>query len=69
MPAYLTARQAAQLLGSSPATAQRRAREAAERGDPQVMRIGKAWAAPEAWWREHLQPKPMGRPRTHANDE
>jgi hypothetical protein len=69
MPAYLTARQAAKLLGRTPHMAARRAKEAAERGDPEVIKVGGSWAAPEAWWREHLKPKPMGRPsRPHADN-
>ena len=68
MPAYLTARQAAKLLGRTPSMASRRAKEAAERGDPAVIKVGRAWAAPEAWWREHVKPKPMGRPRLHADN-
>lgn len=68
MPSYLTARQAAKLLGKTPRMAARRAQEAAEQGDPAVIRIGQAWAAPESWWREHLKPKPMGRPRKQADN-
>jgi hypothetical protein len=68
MPSYLTARQAAKLLGSAPRTASRRAKEAAERGDPMVIRLGRAWGAPESWWREHLKPKPMGHPRQSADN-
>ena len=67
MPSYLTARQAAKLLGSTPRTASRRAKEAAEKGDPTVIRLGRAWGAPESWWREQLKPKPMGPPRRHAD--
>jgi len=63
MPSFLTARQAAHLLGKAERTASRRAREAAQQGDPQVIRIGQAWAAPEAWWRAHLVPRPRGRPK------
>lgn len=63
---YLTAQQAAHLLGATARMAQRRAREAAERGDPEVLRVGRYWVAPEAWWREHLKPKPLGRPRKDA---
>ncbi|HEX8036553.1 MAG TPA: hypothetical protein VF510_22035 [Ktedonobacterales bacterium] len=63
MPSFLTARQAAKLLGKAERTASRRAREAAQQGDPQVIRIGQAWAAPEAWWREHLVPRQRGRPK------
>lgn len=61
-PPYLTAREAARLLGQTERMAQRRAQEAFERGDTDVVRIGQAWAATEAWWREHLKPKPRGRP-------
>lgn len=63
MPSYLTSQQAARLLGKGARTASRRAREAFEAGDPEVLRVGKAWAAPETWWREHLRAKPLGRPR------
>ena len=48
--------------------ATRRAKEAAEQGDPSVIKLGGSWIAPESWWREHLQPKPMGRPRKSANN-
>jgi hypothetical protein len=63
MSSFLTSQQAARLLGKGASTATRRAREAFEAGDPEVLRVGKAWAAPEAWWREHLRTKPLGRPR------
>lgn len=66
MPSYLTAQQAAKVLGKAARTASRRAREAFEAGDPDVIRVGQAWAAPEVWWREHLRPKPLGRP--HKQD-
>ena len=66
MPSYLTAQQAAKVLGKAARTASRRAREAFEAGDPVVIRVGQAWAAPEDWWREHLRPKPLGRP--HKQD-
>jgi hypothetical protein len=46
--------------------AERRAKEAAEQGDPDVFRIGPSWVASELWWREHLKPKPRGRPRQHT---
>lgn len=59
----LTGKQAAHLLDASPRTAQRRAQEAAARGDQHVLRIGYSWVAPESWWRRQLAPKPMGRPR------
>jgi hypothetical protein len=62
MPSFLTSRQAAKLLGRTPKMAARRAKEAADQGDPNVIRIGQAWAAPEPWWVEHLKPKPRGRP-------
>ena len=68
MPPYLTARQAAKLLGRTHSMAARRAKEAAERGDPEVFKVGGTWAAPESWWREHVKPKPMGRPRLHADN-
>jgi hypothetical protein len=62
MPSLLTAREAAKLLGRSERMAQRRAKEAASRGDGEVVRIGQSWVAAEAWWREHLKPRPRGRP-------
>lgn len=62
MSVLLTALQAAQLLGKAPRTASRRAREAYAAGDPEVIRIGQAWAAPEDWWRTHLEARPRGRP-------
>jgi tetratricopeptide (TPR) repeat protein len=65
----LTGKQAARLLGASPRTAQRRAQEAAARGDRQVRRIGYYWVAPKSWWRSHLAPKPMGRPRKQEPQE
>jgi len=65
MPSLLTARDAAKLLGVSERTAQRRAQEAAKRGDEGVTRYGNYWAADEAWWREHLKPKRPGRPPKH----
>jgi hypothetical protein len=68
MLSYLSARQAAKLLGRTSRMATRRAKEAAEQGDPSVIKIGGTWIAPESWWREHLQPKPMGRPRKSANN-
>jgi hypothetical protein len=37
---YLSARQAAKLLGRTPRMAARRAKEAAEHGDPAVFRVG-----------------------------
>ena len=64
---YLSARQAAKLLGRTPRMAARRAKEAAEQGDPNVFRLGRTWLAPESWWREHLKPKPMGRPPRSAD--
>lgn len=64
---YLSARQAAQLLGRTPRMAARRAKEAADQGDPNVIRVGRTWIAPEAWWREHVKPKPIGRPRRSAD--
>jgi len=67
MSPYLSARQAAKLLGRTPRMAARRAKEAAEQGDANVFRIGRAWVAAESWWREHLKPKPMGRPRRSAD--
>ncbi len=67
MPPFLTSRQAAKLLGKTSRMAERRAKEAAEQGDPDVIRIGPSWAAPESWWREHLKPKPRGRPPQHAD--
>ena len=69
MPSFLTSRQAALLLGTTARMAARRAKEAAEQGDPDVIRIGQAWAAPELWWREHLKPKPRGRPPQHADSQ
>lgn len=68
MPSYLTARQAAKLLSRTPSIAARRAKEAAKRGDPAVIKVERAWAAPESWWREHVELKPMGRPRLHADN-
>jgi hypothetical protein len=64
---YLSARQAAILLGRTPRMAARRAKEAAEHGDPNVFRVGRTWVAPESWWREHVKPKPLGRPRRSAD--
>lgn len=69
MSALLTARQAAKLFGVVPRTAQRRAQEAALRGDPEVVRIGQAWTATEAWWRAQLQPRSTGRPRKAPGNE
>lgn len=68
MTPYLTARQAAKVLGKAVRTASRRALEAAQQGDPQVLRIGHAWAAPEAWWREQLTPRRRGRPKRPERD-
>jgi hypothetical protein len=69
MPSLLTARDAAKLLGVSERTAQRRAQEAARRGDEGVTRYGNYWAATEAWWREQLKRKPAGRPPKHRSAE
>jgi hypothetical protein len=65
MPSLLTAWDAAKLLGVSESTTQRRAREAAKRGDAGVHNVGGHWAATEERWREHVKLRPAGRPRRH----
>jgi hypothetical protein len=45
MPSFLTSQQAATLLGRTSRMAERRAKGAAEQGDPEVIKIGHSWDA------------------------
>ena len=67
LPHHLSARHAARPLGRTPRMAARWAKEAADHGDPTVLRVGWTWIAPKSRWREHVKPKPMGRPRRSAD--
>ncbi len=66
--AWLSAREAAQLLGVSPDTAERRAQAALARGDTRIQRGRKQFIAEEAVWRE-LIPGPVSRGRPPSNEK
>jgi len=65
----LSAIDAARRFGRNQRTANRRAQEAFDRGDPVLRRVGRMWIAPASWWERTLaEQKQMGRPRKNPQD-
>jgi hypothetical protein len=66
----VSAREAARRMGKPQVerTLTRRAREAEQRGDKGVRRLGKYWVATMAWWRAVAMLRRPG-PKPHRSDQ